>query len=669
MKKRIKADTFLQFQYVSNPTFSPDGSKICFVVQKADLENNGYQGNLWILDRETRRVCQLTSGGDGTDYVFTPSGTLLFQTKRTKEEKEKEDAAVFYEIDPAGGEARPAFTLPIRAGRIVPVDEDLYVVQATQNNGETDKDRGWETLEESPFWFNGRGFTAGLRGRIYLYRRSTQELKAITEPWFDASLGQVKDGKFLFRGALWEGGRKYDYPGLYLYDTADDSCVCLIEPNQKAGYVADFWKDGQILFTTYESGVNVGMYNPDFYTIDIATKELKLLARYDRAIGSSVGSDARLGGGRAVKLAGDKWYFVTTDCESAYLRYMTLDGEISGNLTPEGSVDSFDVWGDHIVTCGLHGNRLAELYLDGEQVTHLNDGLEEEYDIRTPEYFEFTNSDGVSIHGYIMEPAAAAGQAGEDVPNLAGEDGKFPCILHIHGGPATVFGSVYHHEMQLWANAGFYVIFCNPRGSDGRGGAFEDICDRYGGIDYEDLMAFTDEALRRCPKIDPERLGVTGGSYGGFMTNWIIGHTDRFKAACSQRSISSWTVFEHTSDIGYSFTKYHQGARTRDAEAVRAEGSDGQPRSGREQLWAHSPLAAAPNCKTPTLFIHSDKDYRCWMAEGISMFTALQMNGCPSKMVLFHDETHELSRSGKPKNRIHRMEEILAWMEKYLKSK
>ena len=251
--------------------------------------------------------------------------------------------------------------------------------------------------------------------------------------------------------------------------------------------------------------------------------------------------------------------------------------------------------------------------------------------------------------------------------HLAGEDGKFPCILHIHGGPATVFGSVYHHEMQLWANAGFYVIFCNPRGSDGRGGAFEDICDRYGGIDYEDLMAFTDEALRRCPKIDPERLGVTGGSYGGFMTNWIIGHTDRFKAACSQRSISSWTVFEHTSDIGYSFTKYHQGARTRDAEAVRAEGSDGQPRSGREQLWAHSPLAAAPNCKTPTLFIHSDRDYRCWMAEGISMFTALQMNGCPSKMVLFHDETHELSRSGKPKNRIHRMEEILAWMEKYLK--
>ncbi|MCF0135084.1 MAG: S9 family peptidase, partial [Lachnospiraceae bacterium] len=140
-------------------------------------------------------------------------------------------------------------------------------------------------------------------------------------------------------------------------------------------------------------------------------------------------------------------------------------------------------------------------------------------------------------------------------------------------------------------------------------------------------------------------------SYGGFMTNWIIGHTDRFKAACSQRSIANWTVFEHTSDIGYSFTKYHQGARTRDNV---------------EQLWDHSPLKYADKCTTPTLFIHSDRDYRCWMAEGISMFNALQVNGCDSRIVLFHDETHELSRSGKPKNRIKRMEEIRDWMKKYL---
>ena len=644
MKKQIKADTFLEFRYVSAPSFSPDGKKVGFVVQQADLKENTYRGDIWMLDVATKKVSQLTSGGDGRGFEFTPSGTILFATKRTKEEKEKEEETVFYEIDPAGGEARKAFTLPVKAGRIKAIDEDLYVVQASQNNGETDKDRGWETLEETPFWFNGRGFTAGIRGRIYLYRRSSNELKAVTEPWFDASLGEVCGRKFLYRGALWEGGRKYDFPGLYLYDVDAEKSECLIEPNTKAGYVADFWPEDQILFTTYEDGVNIGMYNPDFYLLDPKTKELSLFARYDRGIGSSVGSDARLGGGRAAKRTKDRWYFVTTDCESAYLRYLSKDGVISDNLTPEGSVDSFDIFEDHIVTCALHGNRLAELYLDGEQVTHFNDAFQEEYDIRTPEYFEFINKDGVSIHGYVMTPS--------DAVSLAGPDGRYPCILHIHGGPATVFGSVYHHEMQLWANAGFYVIFCNPRGSDGRGGEFEDICDRYGSIDYEDLMGFTDEALRRYPKIDPERLGETGGSYGGFMTNWIIGHTNRFKAACSQRSIAAWTIFEHTSDIGYSFTKYHQGARTR--ENV-------------EQLWAHSPLAAAPNCQTPTLFIHSDKDYRCWMAEGISMFTALQMNGCPSKMVLFHDETHELSRSGKPKNRIHRMEEILAWMEKYLK--
>ena len=671
MKKQIKADSFLQFQYVSAPAFSPDGKKVGFVVQHADLKDNTYYGDIWMLDAATKKVSQLTSGGDAKGFVFAPDGKVLFAAKRTKEEKEKEEETVFYEIDPAGGEARKAFSLPIRAGKIVPVDEDLYVIQATQNNGETDKDRGWETLEETPFWFNGRGFTAGLRGRIYLYSRSSGELTAVTEPWFDASLGEVDGRRFLYRGALWEGGRKYDYPGLYLYDIDSKTSKCLIEPNTKAGYVSDFWLD-KILFTTYEDGVNVGMYNPDFYLLDPETKELRLFARYDRAVGSSVGSDARLGGGKAAKRLKDRWYFITTDCEGAYLRYLGADGTVSGNLTPEGSADCFDITEDHLAVCGLFGDRLPELYLDGEQVTHFNDAFVEEFDIRTPEYFEFDNKDGVSIHGYIMEPAAASS---DDAPvSLAGPDGRFPCILHIHGGPATVFGSVYHHEMQLWANAGFYVIFCNPRGSDGRGGEFEDICDRYGGIDYEDLMEFTDEALRRCPKIDPERLGVTGGSYGGFMTNWIIGHTNRFKAACSQRSIAAWTIFEHTSDIGYSFTKWHQGARTRDEQAVRATSGRLQepddipiPRSGLKQLWAHSPLAAAPNCQTPTLFIHSDKDYRCWMAEGISMFTALQMNGCPSKMVLFHDETHELSRSGKPKNRIHRMEEILAWMEKYLK--
>ena len=204
----------------------------------------------------------------------------------------------------------------------------------------------------------------------------------------------------------------------------------------------------------------------------------------------------------------------------------------------------------------------------------------------------------------------------------------------------------------MWANAGYFVFYCNPRGSDGRGTDFGNINGIYGTVDYQNLMDFTDEVLKRYPQIDTARVGVTGGSYGGFMTNWIVGHTDRFKAAVSQRSISNWVSFEHNSDIGHTFIVNNQGANTR--ENV-------------ELLWKQSPLQYAPNCKTPILFIHSDEDYRCYMAEGLAMYSAVMRNGCPSRLCLFHGENHELSRGGKPENRIDRMTEILNWMDQYLK--
>ncbi len=646
MKKKIEVDSFLQFQFVSNPSFSPDGKKVAFVVQKANLKDNNYTGDIYLLDVETKTHMQLTSGGDAKGYTWTPEGTLLFPAKRTKEDKDDKESAIFYEINPCGGEAKKAFSLPIRAGRIQPVDSDLYVVSASENMGQQDKERAYEIIEESPFWFNGRGFNQGLRGKLYLYSRSSGELTAITEPPFDAGGFEVKDRQILYRGAEWVNGLKYQKSGLYLYDIDTKTTTCLIEPETRSGYNMEFWTPGKIMIASQESDDKAGMYFDDFYLLDIETKKIEKLADYDHSIGGgSVGSDARLGGGRGKKRMGDKWYFVTTVNDGSYLRYITMDGQISENLTPDGSLDSFDINEDHLITCGLYGNKLAELYLDGEQVTHFNDWFEEEYNVITPEYHSYVGSDGVEIHGWAMKPA------GYEEAKAADPEAKFPCILHVHGGPKTVFGSVFHHEMQMWANAGFYVIFCNPRGSDGRGSEFADICGKYGTVDFVNIMEFTDEMLKKYPDIDPSRVGETGGSYGGFMTNWIIGHTNRFAAACSQRSISNWTVFEHTSDIGYSFTKNHQGTRTRDDV---------------DKLWWHSPLKYADKCVTPTLFIHSDRDYRCWMAEGISMFTALKMHGCEARMVLFHDETHELSRSGKPKNRIKRMEEIVGWMQKYL---
>jgi dipeptidyl aminopeptidase/acylaminoacyl peptidase len=206
--------------------------------------------------------------------------------------------------------------------------------------------------------------------------------------------------------------------------------------------------------------------------------------------------------------------------------------------------------------------------------------------------------------------------------------------------------------MQYWCGKGFAVLFCNPTGSDGRGETFADLRGHYGETDYRDIMSFVDTALAQNPWIDAEHVGVTGGSYGGFMTNWIVGHTQRFKAAATQRSITNWLGFNLTSDIGYTFGEDQTG---------------GTPWNNFEGLWRQSPGKYLDQATTPLLVIHSEEDYRCYMADGIQIFYALKQKGVDARMVLFKGENHELSRSGKPKNRVRRLQEITEWMEKYLK--
>ncbi len=196
------------------------------------------------------------------------------------------------------------------------------------------------------------------------------------------------------------------------------------------------------------------------------------------------------------------------------------------------------------------------------------------------------------------------------------------------------------------------ILSCLPtlRGSDGYGDAFADIRGLYGDIDYLDLMAFTDQVVNDYA-VDKKRLFVTGGSYGGFMTNWMVGHTNRFKAGVTQRSISNWVSFCGTSDIGHTFGVDQAG---------------GHPVRDMEQLWHQSPLKYAMNVKTPLLFIHSDKDHRCPMEQAEQFHSVLKTNGVETRFIWFKDETHELSRSGKPHARIKRLSEIQNWFARYV---
>ncbi|MBR5806610.1 MAG: S9 family peptidase [Oscillospiraceae bacterium] len=292
----------------------------------------------------------------------------------------------------------------------------------------------------------------------------------------------------------------------------------------------------------------------------------------------------------------------------------------------------------------MRDNKLQELYSykNGveEKLTSFNDAVYEDVSTVVPDYFTYEN-DGVELDGWVLKPVDFD------------ENKKYPAIFDIHGGPKTVFGDVIYHEMQVWANMGYFVFFTNPRGGDGRGNEFADIRGRYGKEDYSDLMKFTDVVLEKYPQIDKEKVGVTGGSYGGFMTNWIIGHTDRFAAAASQRSISNWVSMAYISDIGYYFAE-DQVAST--------------PWTDMDLMWEQSPLKYADKVVTPTLFIHSDEDYRCPIAEGWQMFSALKYHGIESRLCMFKGENHELSRGGKPLHRQRRLDEITDWFEKYLKN-
>ena len=641
--KRIEIDTFLKFQFLSSPQFSPDGTKIAFTVSVPDLGSNGYLADMYLYDLETKSVSRITAGGDAKTWAWTPDNTLLFSAARTEAEKRDKENGIthLYEISPSGGEAVCRASVPAVITGIHLLPDGRYLLTIRHDNYKDTRKKSYEVFDELPFWGNGQGYTNAKRNRYAVYDLKSGDLTYVDDEWTNCSQYSVFGNLLLYKAYPWKQSVMGIRPGVYLYDLATGEKVTLIVPDSiRTGVVSLLDEKTAIIAATDDSYKDTTKYC-DFYRMNLADGSMELIHPYESSIGiSSVGSDSRFGSGQTFKAVNGEFYYVSTVGDFSHLYKISRDGTVSDPLTEGSSCDSFDLANGHIASMEFCGMQIAELFVDGVQVTHMNDWLTEEYDVRTPEAFTFTASDGYEIHGWVLKPAGYE------------EEKSYPGILNIHGGPRTVYSDVYYHEMQMWANRGYFVFFCNPRGSDGRGTDFGNINGLYGTVDYQNLMDFTDEVLKRYPMIDASRLGVAGGSYGGFMTNWIIGHTDRFHAAASQRSISNWVSFEHNSDIGHTFILNNQGGNTR---------------TNVELLWKQSPLQFAPNCKTPTLFIHSDEDYRCYMAEGIAMFSAIKRNGCPAKLCLFHGENHELSRSGKPENRIDRMREIIEWMDTYLR--
>lgn len=317
---------------------------------------------------------------------------------------------------------------------------------------------------------------------------------------------------------------------------------------------------------------------------------------------------------------------------------MDKQGVRNDLLRFEGSIGCFDYVDDKLLFVGLSDEGGQELYVEGEQITHFHDFLSEYY-IAKPQPLS-VESAGVTVDGFVLLPE------NYEKANSVG------AVLEIHGGPKTAYQKTYFHEMQMLVAEGYVVVFCNPRGSAGKGNDFFDIFGEYGEVDYQNIMDFTDKALEQYDKIDRDRLFVTGGSYGGYMTNHIVGKTNRFRAAVTQRCISNWTSMYGTSDIGYYFSP-DQHRTNIDKESFWRD------------LWDVSPLKNIDKVQTPTLVIHSEKDYRCPLEQGYQFFTALLDRGIDSELLVFHDEHHGLSREGKPHNRIVRLDAIKDWFKKY----
>ena len=338
--------------------------------------------------------------------------------------------------------------------------------------------------------------------------------------------------------------------------------------------------------------------------------------------------------------------FGIEDAGNTHLYGVAADGSEKPELLIGGDqmLTGLDVAGDTIVHAASTPTMLSELFAGERRLTSVGDAFVAEREIMAPERFTATSEDGAEVEAWIIRPA------GFDPSK------RYPVLVNIHGGPFTQYGNKLFDEFQVYAGAGYVVVYSNPRGSSGYteewARAIRGPIDGpgWGSVDYEDVMAVTEEAIRRFPFCDGNRLGVMGGSYGGFLTSWIVSHTDRFTTAISERSVNSWVSQWGSSDVGWD------------------KGYIGKFVFEDIDAWLKvSPSTYATEIHTPLLILHSENDLRCPIEQGESLFTTLRLLKREVEMVRFPAESHELSRSGSPVHRVMRFEVILEWLARYLK--
>lgn len=659
--ERLILEDFYNYRYVSDVRLSPNGQQAAFVVTRADVANNRYSSWIYLYNYKNNSIKQLTNDGHEKAPVWLSDTELLFQAPCDADLQERIHAGevwtnikVFH-MD--SGDISDYMQIPAKVFALWRLESGTFVLKCEYDGNypglhsldaekranalaEKGANKDYLVADELPFRHDGEGFYNNIRKRVAVYDRQTRQLEFVSEDLADVEFVVPDRDRILYTAHHIVKEHRMLYPtGIFSYDIHTHTTRKLL-PEDTYRIRCLGIMQGQIVFAGSDRQRYGNQENPWFYVLRDSGPEV--FAENEESAMNSVGSDCRYGGGASYHVREDGIYFLSTVGGDAVVKCARRSGEIVTLTARNGTVDCFDVGTNGIVCAAMKDYRLQELYAikDGSEtrLTAFNDWVLAERSISYPEHIAYTNC-GRSLEGWVIKPVNFD-------PNK-----KYPGILDIHGGHKCAYGAVFYHEMQLWANEGYFVFFTNPRGSDGGGNELAEIIGRYGEIDYADLMKFTDTVLERYPQLDERNLAVTGGSYGGYMTNWVIGHTDRFRCAASQRSIANFLSMFGTSDTGYSFPMY---------SFVSSLWED----PGR--YWSHSPLKYADKVKTPTLFIHSENDYRCPISEGIQMFTALKFHGVEARLCMFKNECHELSRSGLPLHRARRLKELTEWFNGHL---
>lgn len=660
-KRIIKAEDLYQLKSVADPQLAVNGID-CVYVETTMLEKeNKYAANLYYINVEEKtKPVQWTFGKHRNHSPrWSPDGKkLAFVSDRNGKGQ-------IFVMNKEGGEARQLTNCPNGASNPVWSPDGMRIAFNTtlkkedalsqESKNEEKKEEKLEPLAVNKMMYksDATGFWNGSYQQVAVVHLYTEEVELLTtgEHHYQLQSWSPNGNEIALTANLSEDKEVSFINDVYLLNTESKNLQKLTAGTGSFGNVT--WSpNGNYLGMfgherEYENATHMKLW-----IYNIAAAELKCMtADSDILVGDYAIGDFQQGVVTPGILWGEdnySFYFLATDHGNTVVYYSSLEGELYPALLDNQHVYGLSTGGkiDRAVVAISKPTNTGELFLltvttgDLTQLTNVNEKFFNEAAIADVEPLQFKSTDDWDVHGWLMKP-------------IDYQEGKtYPLIVEIHGGPHMMYANTYFHEFQSLAALGFAVLYINPRGSHGYGQAFVDaVRGDYGGKDYEDIMNAVDYVLENYHFIDENRLGVTGGSYGGFMTNWIVGHTNRFKAAVTQRSITNWISFYGVSDIGYYFTEWQIKSDLNDIKT----------------LWKHSPLAYVDKIETPLLILHSEKDYRCPIEQAEQLFIALKRRKKTTSFIRFPESNHELSRSGKPNLRISRLNYILNWFKDYLK--